>query len=112
MAHEPLASKGVNAEPVTADDLRPTPQMLSGKLLGWVGLVAAVTTINYAANYLGHASKKDTEEALFRYSTAVGAFVIYGIILGIVLVIARERRDLLAWRTPKIGWLRHSGSRW
>jgi membrane protease YdiL (CAAX protease family) len=99
----------VNAEPATADDLRPTPGLLSGKLLGWTALVGAVTAINYAANYLGHASKKDTEEALFRYSTAVGALVVYAIILGVVLVIARERRDLLAWRAPSVGWLRALG---
>jgi membrane protease YdiL (CAAX protease family) len=99
----------VNAEPATADDVRRPRSLLTGKLRGWIALVGGVTAINYAGNYAGHASKKDTEEALFHYSTAVGALVVYGIILGIVLVIARERRDLLAWRPPKLGWLKALG---
>jgi membrane protease YdiL (CAAX protease family) len=99
----------VDAQSATASDLRGPSAAERGKLLGWVGLVTAVTAINYAANYAGGSSKQDTEDALYRYSTAAGAVVIYAVILGVVLAIARERRDLLAWRPPRTGWLRALG---
>jgi len=72
-------------------------------------LVGSVSALNYAGNYAVTTSKQTTETALFHYSTAVLATVIYGLILGLVLWIAKPwRRQLLAWRPPR-SWLRALG---
>ncbi len=73
---------------------------VSRKLAAWTVFVAAIAALNYASNLT---SKTDTGE-LYRYSTAVGGLVLYGLWLGIVLWIARGRRDLLALRRPA-SWL-------
>jgi len=101
----------VNVESTTAPapNVTGTPGSTNGKLIGFFILIAVVSAVNYAGNYSVKTSKKDTEEALFHYSTAVGAVVVYAFILGIVLWIARDRRDLLAWRPPRNGWLRSLG---
>ena len=78
---------------------------LNQKLAAFAALVATVAGINYLGNYAVKTRKQDTEEALFHYSTAVGSLVVYALILGFVLWIARGRHDLLAWRPPRTGWL-------
>jgi membrane protease YdiL (CAAX protease family) len=82
---------------------------LNRKLAAFAALIATVAGINYAGNYAVSTSKSDTENALFHYSTAVGSIVVYGLILLLVLWIARDRRDLLAWRSPRTGWVTSIG---
>jgi membrane protease YdiL (CAAX protease family) len=68
-----------------------------------------VSALNYLGNYAVTTTKKQTEEALFHYSTAVLATVVYGLILALVLWIANPwRRQLLALRPPR-RWLRALG---
>jgi len=89
----------------------------SGKLAAFLGLVGAVSAINYLGNYAGSSSDQSTDDALFRYSTAVGGVVVYAIILVIVVWIAAGRvclpwdgirNPLLALRAPQ-SWLRALG---
>ena len=109
-----LASKEVN-ESTTAPlpNLRATP----GKLAAFLSLVGVVSALNYLGNYAGKSSQTSTDTALFHYSTAVGAVVVYGIILVIVVWIAEGRvclpwhgirNPLLALRSPH-SWLRALG---
>jgi membrane protease YdiL (CAAX protease family) len=69
-----------------------------GRLLGWTVLVAALTILGYASRAAGG---KPPDNAAYQYSSAIGGFVQYGIILAIVLAIARpDWRPLLALRAP------------
>jgi len=69
-----------------------------GRLLGWTVLVSALAILGYASRAAGG---KPPADAAYQYSTAVGGIVQYGIILAIVLAIARpEWRRLLALRAP------------
>jgi membrane protease YdiL (CAAX protease family) len=91
----------------------PSSSATPGKLAAFLGLVGVVSALNYAGNYAGRSSKSSTDTALFHYSTAVGAVVVYAIILVIVVWIAEGRvclpwqgirNPLLALRSPH-SWL-------
>ncbi len=66
-----------------------------GPLLGWLALATSLALISYAAR-AGDTSTDDTRELLYHYGTAVGGLVQYGIMLGILALIARhiDRRTL------------------
>jgi membrane protease YdiL (CAAX protease family) len=85
--------------------------------VGFLVLVGVVSALNYAGNYTGHASRKSTDNALFHYSTAIGAIIVYAFILFIVLWITAGRvqeigqafrSPLLALRAPR-SWPRALG---
>lgn len=77
--------------------------------MAFLALVGSVSALNYLGNYAVTTSKQKTEEALFNYSTAVLATVVYGLILALVLWIASPwRAQLLALRPPR-RWLRALG---
>ena len=59
---------------------------MSGRLLGWLTLVSVVSAIGFASRFAGG---KPPRNALFHYSTAASELVVFGIILGVVLLIAR-----------------------
>jgi membrane protease YdiL (CAAX protease family) len=97
----------------TGVNLRATP----GKLAAFLALVGVVSALNYLGNYSGQSSKQSNDTALFHYSTAIGAVVVYSILLVIVLWIAAGRtvvpwrelgNPLLALRAPQ-SWLRALG---
>jgi CAAX protease family protein len=71
------------------------------KLAGWSALVAVLVAQGYAGTY---AVKTTDENVLYRYSTAIAAAVVYALMLGVVLWLARGRRDLLALRRPSTSW--------
>jgi membrane protease YdiL (CAAX protease family) len=73
--------------------------VISGRLLAWTCLAAALSILNYATR----ATSKPPRDAVYHYSLAIGGLVQYGLILGIVLAIAGtgHRRRLLALRTPR-----------
>ena len=79
--------------------------MTGGKLGGWTVLVLAMIALQYSARL---SQGKPDRDVLYKYSTAVGALVIYGILLLIVLAIAGFRRDLLGLRRPN-SWKRAAG---
>jgi CAAX protease family protein len=68
-----------------------------GRLLAWGTAVSLLTLIAYASRAAGGKPPKD---AAYQYSTASGGIVQYALILGVVLVIARPRWELLALRRP------------
>jgi membrane protease YdiL (CAAX protease family) len=71
-----------------------------GRLLGWVALAAALAAVNYASRA---AEGKPPPDVLYRYSTAIGGVLQYGLILVIVLALARGSglRDRLALHAPR-----------
>ncbi len=54
----------------------------SGRLTGWLLLVAALATLNYAGRLGGG---KPESDVLYRYETAIGSVVIYAILCAIVV---------------------------
>jgi membrane protease YdiL (CAAX protease family) len=68
-----------------------------GKLTGWVALVGVLALLGYASRAAGGKPPKD---AAYQYSTAVAGVIQYGIILAVVLAIARPDWSLLALRRP------------
>ena len=68
------------------------------KLVAWLGFVLAIAAINYSARFSGGAPPKDV---LYRWDTAIGSAIEFGVFLVIVLVIVRGTPELLALRHPK-----------
>jgi membrane protease YdiL (CAAX protease family) len=102
-----LASKEVNVRSTTASeqDSRPRFGSSTGQLVGYLALVGGISALNYLGNYAVTTSKKATEQALFNYSTAVFAAVVYALMFGIVLWIAGAKKwSLLAYRNPRSWW--------
>jgi uncharacterized protein len=78
-----------------------------GRLVAWLVLVGALT----AFAYVGRAAEGDPpEDVLYRYDTAVGSAILYGLVLATVLLICRgaPTRALLALRRPT-SWGRAAG---
>jgi len=71
------------------------------RLAFWTGFVLLIALANYAARFSGSASGGTTRNEVYSYSTFVGGVILYGIWLGIVLLIAIDRFDLLALRRPR-----------
>ncbi|HKP19500.1 MAG TPA: CPBP family intramembrane glutamic endopeptidase [Gaiellaceae bacterium] len=67
------------------------------RLAGWVVLVSVLALLGYASRA---ASGKPPQDAAYLYSTAISGIVQYGIILAVVLAIARPDWQLLALRRP------------
>jgi membrane protease YdiL (CAAX protease family) len=80
---------------------------MPGRLLAWLGFVGALVALAYGSRA---ASGKPPKNALYQYSFAAGGLVQYGVMLGIVLLIAMgpESRALLALRPP-LSWPRALG---
>jgi membrane protease YdiL (CAAX protease family) len=78
-----------------------------GRLVAWLVLVGALA----AFAYVGRAAEGDPpEDVLYRYDTAVGSAILYGLVLATVLLICRgaPTRALLALRRPT-SWGRAAG---
>ncbi len=73
------------------------------RLAGWAALVLVVGGLNFAGREAGGAPDRDV---LYRYSTAVSGVVLYAIVLGLVLLLARglDTREVLALRRPRAPW--------
>ena len=63
----------------------------------WTLLVGAVAALNYAAYGKAHSSG----EEIYSYASFADGVVFYAIILGLAVLIAIDRWDLLALRTPR-----------
>ena len=74
--------------------------MIGVRLFFWATLVGAVAAINYAA----YGSSSDTSEEIYKWSAFANGTLFYMIILGLTLLIAIDRRDLLALRRPTISF--------
>lgn len=92
-----LASAGVKTRSDTAPQHRrgePEP----ARLVLWLGLVGLLIALAYASRA---DAGKPSPQALYEWSTAVGALIQDAVVLAIVLAIAGFRRDLFALRRPR-----------
>lgn len=71
---------------------------MTRKLVAWLALVLTLSALNFYSTYAA-ASGKDAN-ILYHYSTAAADALVYGVILGLVLLIAGGRGELLALRRP------------
>ena len=88
---------------VDADVAQPRPQPLYVRLAFWAVFVGLIAAVNYAARFTGGSgggSKGVSHQEVYSYTTFAGGTIVYAIWLGIVLLICRDRFDLLALRRP------------
>jgi membrane protease YdiL (CAAX protease family) len=78
-----------------------------GRLLGWLVFVLALALLAYASRLSG---AETPDDIAYRYSSSVAALVQYGLMLAVLLLIARglPRRDVFALRPPA-AWRRALG---
>lgn len=83
-------------------------EQLGGRLVAWSALVGVLALLAYGVRFSGGAD--DIDDPLYLYSTAISALFLYGMVLGLVLAIARgaRPRELLALRRPA-SWPRALG---
>ena len=82
---------------------QPRPRPNQTRLLFWVLFVALIAALNYAARFAGsgHGTGREvSRHEVYSYSTFAGGTIVYAVWLGIVLLIAVDRFDLLALRQP------------
>jgi membrane protease YdiL (CAAX protease family) len=83
------------------------------RLAFWCVFVGLIAAINYAARFTGNGnsgtSRGVSHQEIYSYSTFVGGTILYAIWLGIILLIVRDRYDLLALRQPRQRWGRALG---
>jgi membrane protease YdiL (CAAX protease family) len=68
------------------------------RLGAWVTLVSVLAALNYAARAAGETPPKNI---LYHWDNAIGGAIQFLVLLGLALLIARGRRDLLALRRPR-----------
>ena len=83
-----------------------TPRM-PGRLAAWLVFVLALTALAYAARL---ADTETPDDIAYRYSSSVAALIQYGLMLGVLLLIARglPTREMFALRRPS-SWPRALG---
>jgi uncharacterized protein len=83
-----------------------TPRM-PGRLAAWLLFVLALTALAYAARL---ADTETPDDIAYRYSSSVAAIIQYGLMLGVLLLIARRlpRREMFALKRPA-SWPRALG---
>jgi CAAX protease family protein len=92
-----------------AQAARSRPQANRTRLICWTVFVGLIAAINYAARFSSNGVTRNNEHnAVYSYSTFVGGTILYAVWLGIVLLIAIDRFDLLALRAPR-SWGRAFG---
>jgi uncharacterized protein len=74
-----------------------TAQLDRGRLIAWTILVSSLALLGYASRASGG---KPPANAAYQYTTAIGGIVQYGVILAIVLLIARPEWRRLALHKP------------
>ncbi len=72
------------------------------RLAFWIFFVGLIAAVNYYGRFAGssHGRTGSSHLSVYSYSTFAGGMVIYAVWLGIVLLIAVDRFDLLALRRP------------
>lgn len=82
-------------------------QRRPGRLAGWLLFVLALAALAYGARL---ADADTPDDLAYRYSSSVAALIQYGIMLGILLLLARRlpRREMFALRQPR-SWRRGLG---
>jgi putative hydrolase of the HAD superfamily len=79
------------------------------RLIAWSVFVGLIALLNYAQRFSGSGtSSRSTRDVVYSYSTFAGGMILYAVWLGVVLLIALDRFDLLAVRPPR-SWGRAIG---
>jgi membrane protease YdiL (CAAX protease family) len=88
---------------VETEAAQPLPHRSHRRLIFWGVFVGLIAVVNYAARFAGGSgtSRGTSHQEIYSYSTFAGGTVIYAVWLGIVLLIAVDRFDLLALRPPR-----------
>jgi membrane protease YdiL (CAAX protease family) len=83
------------------------PRQNRRRLLFWSLFVGLIAVLNYTARFSGGSgtSRGTSHQEIYSYSTFAGGAVVYAVWLGIVLLLAVDRFDLLALRPPR-SWVR------
>lgn len=78
-----------------------------GRLAAWLAFVIALTLLNYLGRY---ASDETPDDVAYQWASSVAILVQFGLMLGILLLIARglSKRELFALRRPD-SWKRSLG---
>jgi len=76
-----------------------------GRLAGWGALVALIAGLNYYARFSGSSSTSNGRDTVYTWSGFTSGLVIYGVWLGLVLLMAVDNTGLLALRRPR-SWKR------
>jgi membrane protease YdiL (CAAX protease family) len=86
---------------------QPRYEVPQRRLVGWLILVGALILLNYSTHFF---SEEPPEDFVYRWDSAIGGVVQFGIMLGVVLGLARGpwMRDLLGLRPPE-SWRRALG---
>jgi membrane protease YdiL (CAAX protease family) len=71
---------------------------LNGKLVAWLAFVLAIAALNYSARFSSGPPAKDV---LYRWDTAIGSVIEFGVFLVLIALIARGAPELFALRRPK-----------
>jgi membrane protease YdiL (CAAX protease family) len=81
--------------------LEERPYRSPGRLAGWLALVGSLAALNYYGNLAVDAGPP--EDFVYRWSSAIGGLVQFGIMLAIVLALTAgtPRRELLGLRRPR-----------
>lgn len=93
-----------------AEAVRPSPRTSRTRLAFWALFVGLIAALNYYGRFAGGsgAARGTSQQEVYSYSTFAGGTVLYGVWLGIVLLIVIDRFDLLALRPPR-GWVKALG---
>jgi hypothetical protein len=89
---------------VGAEAVQPHPRASNRRLAFWILFVGLIALLNYAARFsggTGSSSGSVSHQEIYSYATFAGGTIIYAVWLGIVLLIAVDRFDLLALRPPQ-----------
>lgn len=73
------------------------------RLAVWAVFVGLIALLNYSARFTtsGTGAGTSSRNEVYSYSTFAGGMILYGVWLGVVLLIALDRFDLLAFRRPR-----------
>lgn len=85
-----------------------TTERYPGRLTAWLVFVLALTALNYAGRFAAEGTVDD--DVAYQWISSIGVVVQFGIMLGILLLIARgiSKRTVFALRSPD-SWKRATG---
>jgi len=88
---------------VEVEAAQPRPRTSHTRLAFWTLFVGLLAAINYAARFSGSngTSRGVSHEEIYSYATFAGGTILYAVWLGIIVLIVRDRYDLLALRSPQ-----------
>jgi uncharacterized protein len=91
---------------VEAEAAQPRPSRGNRRLAAWILFVGLIAAVNYVARFSGGSGtgRGTSHDYLYSYRTFAGGTIVYAVWLGIVLLIALDRFDLLALRPPRSWW--------